>query len=224
MSANIGDNLEIFGGGSSAGGTGSGTPFGYGDSNSALTTGQSGPFDTRYTLIANTPGSLKRVNLTFSNYNDPHEVRIFQSSMNVTYQADIEEKLDLAEYFHPLQSFSGYQKQTFVISPDSSINLDPGDYDTTLGEVSLLLARAKYYADAEENQRLLYWHYNSGLRYVMSDMMMLTGQVKPDASWKGWQTLPDIDDQVGYTGAATGGFVFSNPTEYPVKLTILTAS
>jgi hypothetical protein len=58
----------------------------------------------------------------------------------------------------------------------------------------------------------------------MSDVMMLTGQVKPDASWKGWQTLPDLEDQVGYTGAATGGFVFSNPTEYPVKLTILTAS
>ncbi len=223
MSANIGDSFEIYGGGSSAGGT-SGVPFGYGDSNPALRTGQTGPFSTEYTLIANTPGSLRRVNLTFSNYNDPHEVRLFQSSLNVTYQASVDEKLDLAEFFHPLQSFSGYQRQTFVISPDTSINLDPGEYDTTFGEVSLLLAKADYYADAEEDQRLLYWHYNSGRRYIMSEMMMLTGQVKPEASWKGWQTLPDIDEQVGFTGAATGGFVFSNPTEYPVKLTILTAS
>jgi len=224
MSANIGDNFEIYGGGSSAGGTGSGTPFGSGSSNPALTTGQSGPFNTRYTLIANTPGSLKRVNLTFSNYNDPHQIRIFQSSMNVTYKADVEQKIDLAEFFHPLQSFSSYQRQSFVISPDSSVNLDPGDFDTTFGEASLVLARAHYYADAEDDQRLLYWHYNSGKRYIMSDMMTLTGQVKEGSSWKGWQTNPDIDPSAGYTGAATGGFVFSNPTEYPVKLTILTAS
>jgi hypothetical protein len=223
MSANIGDSLEIYGGGSSQSATG-GVPFGLGDSNPALRTGQTGPFNTQYTLIANNEGSLRRVNLTFSNYNDPHEVRLFQTSLNVAYQANVEEKLDLGEFFHPLQSFSSYQRQTFVISPDTSVNLDPGEYDTTLGEVSLLLAKADYYADATKDQRLLYWHYNGGRRYIMSEMMMLTGQVKPDASWKGWQTLPNIDEQVGYTGAATGGFVFSNPTEYPIQLTILTAS
>jgi hypothetical protein len=223
MSANIGDSLEIYGGGSSQSATG-GVPFGLGDSNPALRTGQTGPFNTQYTLIANNEGSLRRVNLTFSNYNDPHEVRLFQTSLNVSYQASVEEKLDLGEFFHPLQSFSSYQRQTFVISPDTSINLDPGEYDTTFGEVSLLLAKAEYYADATNDQRLLYWHYNGGRRYIMSEMMMLTGQVKPDASWKGWQTLPNIDEQVGYTGAATGGFVFSNPTEYPIQLTILTAS
>jgi hypothetical protein len=223
MSSNIGDSYEIYGGGSSQGAT-SGVVFGLGDSNPALRAGQTGPFETQYTLIANDEGSMRRVNLTFSNYNDPHQVRLFQSSLNVTYHASIDETLDLSEFFHPLQSFSGYQKQTFVIAPDTSINLDPGEFDTTLGEVSLLLAKAEYYADATDDQRLLYWHYNSGRRYIMSEMMMLTGQVKPDASWKGWQTLPNIDEQVGYTGAATGGFVFSNSTEYSVKLTILTAS
>lgn len=224
MSSVTGDNLEIFGGGSSAGGTGDGSLFGVGTSVAGLPTGQTGDFDTKYTLIANTPGSMRRVNLTFSNYNDPKEVRIFNSSLNVTYQANTEEKLDLAEFFYPLQSFSGYQRQTFVIPPDTSINLDPGDFDTTLGEVGLLLAKAEYYADATEDQRLLYWHYNGIRRYIMGSMMMLTGQVKEGSSWKGWEVRPNIESQVGYTGAATGGFVFSNPTEYSVKLTILTAS
>jgi hypothetical protein len=224
MSTNLGDSFEIFGGGSSNGGTGAGIPFGHGNSNPALTTGQTGPWNTKYTLIANNPGSLRRINLTFSNYNDPREVRIFQSSLNVTYQAEIDEKLNLSEYFHPLQSFSSYQKQTFVISPDSSINLDPGNFDSTLGEVSLFIARAYYNADVEDDQRLLYWHYNAGLRYIMSDMMMLTGQVKPDSSWKGWQTMSILDEQNEFNGSETGGFVFSNPTEYPVKLIILTAS
>jgi hypothetical protein len=224
MSSVTGDSFEIFGGGSSAGGTGSGTLFGVGSSVKGLYPGQTGDFKTDYTLIANTPGSMRRVNLTFTNYNDPKEVRLFNTSLNVTYHAATEEKLDLSEYFHPLQSFSGYQRQTFVIAPDTSINLDPGDFDTTLGEVSLLLAKAEYYADATDDQRLLYWHYNGIRRYVMGDMMMLTGQVKEDASWKGWEVRADVENQVGYTGAATGGFVFSNPTEYSVKLTILTAN
>ena len=224
MSSITGGDLEIYGGQSTLGGTGGGTMFAGGSSVSGLAPGQTGDFLTKYTLIANTPGSLRRVNLTFSNFNDPKEVRLFNSALNVTYQADIEESLGLADFFHPLQSFSGYQKQTFVIPANTSINLDPGDFDTTLGEVSLLLAKADYYADATDDQRLRYWPYNGLERYVMSDVMMLTGQIKEGYSWKGWEVRPDIESQVGYTGAATGGFVFSNPTEYSVKLTILTAN
>jgi hypothetical protein len=58
----------------------------------------------------------------------------------------------------------------------------------------------------------------------MADFMMLTGQVKNGFPWKGWQTSNNVSQEIGYTGAATGGFIFSNPTEYSVKLTILTAS
>ena len=224
MNPNVGDNLDIYGGGASNGATGSNAFFGLGTANPGLKAGQTGPFTTQYTLIANTEGSLRRVNLTFSNFNDPHEVRLFNTSLNVVYQATTDDKLDLVDFFHPIQSFSGYQKQTFVIGPDTSINLDPGDFDTTYGEVSLVMAKADYYADATEDQRVLYWHYNSIERYVMSDFMVLSGQVKPYASWKGWEVYPDVSNQVGFTGAATGGFIFSNPTEYSVKLTILTAS
>ena len=223
MSDITGDNLNIYGGDASAG-TGAFPHFGEGDGVSGLSSGHSGPFETEYTLIASTAGSLKRVNLTFCNYNDPHEARIFNSSLNVIKQADTMEKLDLVDFFYPVQDFSGYQKQTFVIGTESSINLDPGDFDTTLGEVGLLMATAEYNAEATEDQEILYWHYKGIERYVMGKFMVLTGQVKNGYTWKGWEVHPDVSEQVGYTGAATGGFVFSNPTEYPVKLTILTAS
>lgn len=217
----IGDNLDIYGGESTFGGTGStgwGSAFGEGDSISGLNPGQTGAFQTRYTLIANSPGSLKRVNLTFSNFNDPHEMRVFNSSLNVVHQAETNEKLDLSKFFYPVQSFSAYQKQTFVIPSDSSVNLDSGDFDTTEGEVGLIVAKADYYADATADQEILYWQYNGEERYVMGKFMILSGQVKNGYSWKGWDVTPEE------TGGSTGGFVFSNPTEYSVKLTILTAS
>jgi hypothetical protein len=114
--------------------------------------------------------------------------------------------------------------QTFIMTPNTSINLDQGDFDTTLGEVGLLVARAEFNADATVNERMLYWQYGGTNRYIMADFMMLTGQVKDGQVWKGWQTSNDVSQQVGYTGAATGGFIFSNPTEYQVKLMVLTAS
>lgn len=218
----LGGDLDIYGGSSTF--PSGGPVFGEGTAKVGLDPGPSGTFDTKYTLIALTPGSLERVNLTFSDFNDPHQVRFYNTSMNVAWQDVTEQKLDLADFFYPLQDFSGYQQQTFVISPDTSINLDQGDFDTTLGEVGLLMARAQFYADATPDQRMLYWQYGGSERYIMADFMMLSGQVKNGQVWKGWQTSNDVSSEVGYTGAATGGFIFSNPTEYSVKLTVLTAS
>jgi len=217
----IGGGLDIYGGNSS---TASVPSFGLGTAKVGLDPGPSANFDTRYTLIALTPGALERVNLTFSDFNDPNEIRFYNTAMNVAWQDVTEQKLDLADFFYPVQDFSGYQQQTFVLAPNTSINLDQGDFDTTLGEVGLLMARAKFYADATPDQRMLYWQYGGTERYIMADFMMLSGQVKNGQVWKGWQTSNDVSSEVGYTGAATGGFIFSNPTEYNVKLTVLTAS
>jgi hypothetical protein len=175
-------------------------------------------------LVALNEAGLNRVNLTFSDFNDPHYVSFYNTSMNVSWQAETLDKLNLSDFFYPVQSFSGYQMQTFVMSPNTSINLDQGDFDTTLGEIGLLVARAQFYADATENQRMLYWQYGGSDRYIMADFMMLSGQVKNGQVWKGWQTSNDVSSEIGYTGAATGGFIFSNPTEYQVKLMVLTAS
>jgi hypothetical protein len=218
----IGGDLDIYGGSSTF--PSNGPVFGEGTATVGLDPGPSATFDTKYTLIALTPGSLERVNLTFADFNDPHQVRFYNTAMNVAWQDVTEQKLDLADFFYPMQDFSGYQQQTFVISPDTSINLDQGDFDTTLGEVGLLMARAQFYADATPDQIMLYWQYGGSERYIMADFMMLSGQVKNGQVWKGWQTSNDVSSEIGYTGAATGGFIFSNPTEYSVKLTVLTAS
>jgi len=219
-----GGNLDIYGGSSINPGTGGATYFGQGSAEIGLDPGPSATFDTRYTLIALNPGGLERVNLTFSDFNDPTNIRFYNTSMNVAWQDVTEQKLNLSDFFYPLQDFSGYQQQTFVIAPYNSINLDQGDFDTTLGEVGLLVAKAQFYADASPDQRMLYWQYGGSNRYIMADFMMLTGQVKNGQIWKGWQTSNDVSSEIGYTGAATGGFIFSNPTEYNVKLTVLTAS
>jgi hypothetical protein len=217
-----GGDLDIFGGSST---NESPQPlFGEGTAISGLDPGPSATFETRYTLIALNPSGLERVNLTFSDVNDPNNIRFYNTSMNVVWQDVTEQKLNLSDFFYPLQDFSGYQQQTFVISPNTSVNLDQGDFDTTLGEIGLLMARAQFNADAEPEQRLLYWQYGGDDRYIMADFMMLTGQVKNGFPWKGWQTSNNVSQEIGYTGAATGGFIFSNPTEYSVKLTILTAS
>jgi hypothetical protein len=224
MANTTGGDLDIYGGDSGASPTSANSFFGLGSANVGLDPGLTATFDTRYTLVALNEAGLNRVNLTFSDFNDPHYVSFYNTSMNVSWQSETLAKLNLSDFFYPVQSFSGYQMQTFIMSPNTSMNLDQGDFDTTLGEVGLLVARAEFYADATENQRMLYWQYGGTDRYIMADFMMLTGQVKDGLVWKGWQTSNDVSEEVGYTGAATGGFIFSNPTEYQVKLMVLTAS
>lgn len=224
MANTTGGDLDIYGGDSGASPSGDNSFFGLGVASVGLDPGLTATFNTQYTLVALDEAGLNRVNLTFSDFNDPHYVSFYNTSMNVSWQAETLSKLNLSDFFYPVQSFSGYQMQTFIMSPNTSINLDQGDFDTTLGEVGLLVARAEFYADATINQRMLYWQYGGTERYIMADFMMLTGQVKDGQVWKGWQTSNDVSQQVGYTGAATGGFIFSNPTEYQVKLMVLTAS
>jgi hypothetical protein len=218
----IGGNLDFYGGNSTYPTTGSNV-FGDGSSAVGTTSGHYDGWNTQYTLLATTPGALRRVGLTFADFNDPREVKFFTASMNVIWQAETEIKLSLTDFFHPLQSFSSYQSQTFVIAPYTSVYMDPGDFEQTLGEVSLLVAKADYYADATEEQNFLYWQYGGDERYVMNEFMVLTGAVKNGSFWKGWST-EQYPTEIGFEDGVTGGFTFSNPTEYKVKLTVLAAN
>jgi len=193
-----------------------------GDASQILPPGGSADFLVDYAIIAINKTALRRVNLTFSDFNDPHNVRFYNTALNVAWQKETEETLSLVDFFHPLQSFSNYQRQTFNIAALSSINFDIGNFDTTFGEVSLLMVQAEYLPHltaAEEN--VIYWNYKNSPRYTMGQFMVLTGAVKTTSNWYGWQVDPSLEP--GYDGIEPG-FVFTNPTNYTVRLTILTAN
>jgi len=55
--------------------------------------------------------------------------------------------------------------------------------------------------------------------------MVLTGAVKNGSQWRGWDVDPF--STYGHTGNANssdGGFIFTNPTDYNVKLTVIAAN
>jgi len=193
-----------------------------GDSTSILPPGGSADFLVDYAIIAVNKTGLRRVNLTFADFNDPHNVRFYNSAVNVAWQKATEETLNLVSFFHPIQSYTNYQKQTFNLAARSSINFDIGNFDETYGEVSLLMAQAEYLPHLVEDPfNILYWNYKNSPRYAMGEFMVLTGAVKTTSNWYGWQVDPSLEPD--YDGI-TPGFVFTNPTDYTVRLTILTAN
>jgi phage terminase large subunit-like protein len=59
----------------------------------------------------------------------------------------------------------------------------------------------------------------------MGQFMVLTGAVKNGLSWKGWNVDPfSTYDHNGPANITAGGFTFTNPTQWTVKLTIITAN
>lgn len=193
-----------------------------GNSTSILPPGASAEFLVDYAIIAPNETALRRVNLTFANFNDPHNVRFYNTAINVSWQKNTEETLNLVSFFQPIQSFSNYQKQTFNLAPLSSINFDIGNFDETFGEVSLLMAQAEFLPHlVADPENILYWNYKNSPRYIMGQFMVLSGAVKTSSNWYGWQVDPSLEP--GYDGI-TPGFVFTNPTNFPVRLTILTTN
>lgn len=187
--------------------------------------GASGGFVTQYTNIALNKGYLPRIDATFRDFNDQPELRFIKESFRVVRKADTLDTVNVSDFFHPLQSFSNFQKQTFTIGPNNSANLDPSNFDDTLGEVSMIIARAYYLPEASPNQRLLFWDYRNTGRNPMGEIMILTGAVKNGAYWKGWNVDPfSTEDHTDNPDISIGGFTFSNPTQYSVKLTILIAN
>jgi len=173
-------------------------------------------FSIQYTNIAKNGIDLDKVKLTFSDFNEPRKIRFFQEAFNVVWKQETEEKIGLDYFFYPLQSFSGYQKQTFVIKAESYFYFDPGYFGDTQGEIGFLFARAYYLPDASPDERIIYWSYGASGEndpnkdtYVMGDFLSLTGAIKESSTWHGWNS---------------NGFYFTNPTRYNVKLKIITAN
>lgn len=191
-------------------------------SDNVLIPGGSAEFKVDYAIIAPNLTALRRVNLTFADFNDPVNVRFYNTALNVSWQKYTEDTLNLVSFFHPIQSFSNYQKQTFNIPARTSINFDVGNFDETYGEVSLITVQAEYLPHLTvDPYNVIYWNYKNSPRYVMGEFMVLTGAVKTSGSWQGWQVDPSLEP--GYDGI-TPGFQFTNPTEYTVRITILTAN
>jgi hypothetical protein len=223
--ANQEDDILNLDGGSSV--NGSNQVLG-GDSSYPLSpqsAGSTAGFFTNYTNVALTERDLRRVNATFRRFNDKPKTKFIKDYYAVIRKEETMDRVSLAEFFHPLQSFSEYQKQTFVIDPLTSVNLDPSSFALTEGEVSFIVAKAEYLPEADANEKILFWDYANTPRKVMGSIMILSGAVKNGSIWRGWDvdpfstynhtTPPDIND---------GGITFTNPTYKTVKLIVLIAN
>ena len=187
--------------------------------------GSTGGFFTNYTNVAQLDRDLRRVNATFRRFNDKPKTKFIKDYYSVIRKEETMDKVSLSDFFHPLQSFSEYQKQTFVIDPLTSINLDPSSFALTEGEVSLIVAKAEYLPEAESNEKILFWDYANTPRKIMRSIMILSGAVKNGSLWRGW----DIDPFSDYAHTSppdinSGGITFTNPTQKNVKLTVLIAN
>jgi hypothetical protein len=216
--------LNIDGGNSS----GQGSEINGGNSQYPLSpqpSGATGGFVTAYANIALQKKDLKRIDATFKRFNDQSKVKFIKEYYSVIRKEETMDKVSLAEFFHPLQSFSEYQKQTVVIDPLTTINLDPSSFYSTEGEVSLLVVKAEYLPEADPNEKMIFWDYGNTPRKIMGSIMILSGSIKNGSIWHGW----DIDPFSDYAHTANpdindGGISFTNPTEKTVKLIILTAN
>ena len=213
--------LNIDGGNSIA----SGSNLSGGDSSYPLSSqpsGASGGFLTTYTNVALTKKDIKRIDATFRRFNDQPKVKFIKEYYSVIRKEETMDKVSLVEFFHPLQSFSDYQKQTVVIDPLTTINLDPSYFNSTEGEVSLIVVKAEYLPEADTNEKMIFWDYGNTPRKIMGSIMILSGSIKNGFPWHGWDVdpfntynhsnPPDIND---------GGISVTNPTPKTVKLTIL---
>jgi hypothetical protein len=181
-------------------------------------------FYVNYRNIAKTRDQLSLVNWTFKYQNDPYKMRFFKSGFNIYKQSQVQETIDLSSFFHPLLTFSSYQKQTFNISPLATVTIDSGNYQETGNQASFIFARAYYLPDASPDQKFLFWDYGGNERYPMGEIMSLSGAVKQSVSgWRGWNTSPFA--YYGHTGPiynpSIGGISFTNPTSKVVRLTVI---
>lgn len=221
------NNIDIndFDGGSSN--TGNDTFFVGGSAGFALDplAGSTGGFNTEYINIAQQVDDLARIEATFKRFNDPTELRFIKESFDVVKQDKTLDILNVVDFFHPLQSFSDYQKQTMVIAPRASANLDPSSFVNTNGEVSMIIARAYYLPETPDESKILFWDYKGTERNIMGELMILTGAIKEGYNWRGWDVDPfSTYGHTGNANSALGGFIFTNPTDYNVKLTVITAN
>ena len=173
-------------------------------------TGSTAGFKIEYLNIAKQLDELEIIEATFNRFNDPNEIEFIKESFDVVYQDKTLDTLNVVDFFHPLQSFS---------------NLDPSSFTSTNGEVSMLIARANYLPGTPREEKVIFWDYRGSQRNIMGEIMVLTGAIKEDLPWKGWDVDPF--STYGHTGpanSANGGFIFTNPTNSEVQLTVITAN
>lgn len=219
------DNILNIDGGDSTNG---GTELIGGNSEYALSpqsSGSTGGFLTNYTNVALLSKDLKRINATFKRFNDSPKVKFVKEYYSIIRKEETMDKISLSDFFHPLQSFSEYQKQTIVIDPLTTINLDPSSFSASEGEVSLIVVKAEYLPETDSNEKMIFWDYGNTPRKIMGSIMILSGSIKNGYSWHGW----DVDPFSNYQHSQppninNGGISFTNPTGKQVKLTILTAN
>ena len=85
----------------------------------------------------------------------------------------------------------------------------------------------KYYylPETPSESKILFWDYKGAERNIMGELMILTGAIKEGYNWKGWDVDPfSTYGHTGNANSALGGFIFTNPTDYSVKLTVITAN
>ena len=223
--ADTGIQANDFDGGSSN--TGNDSFFVGGSAGFALDplSGTTGGFEIEYINIAQKSEDLERIQATFKRFNDPTELRFIKESFDVVKQDKTLDILNVVDFFHPLQSFSDYQKQTMVLAPRTSANLDPSSFTNTNGEVSMIIARAHYLPETPQESKVLFWDYKASERNLMGELLILTGAIKEGYNWRGWDVDPF--STYGHTGdanSALGGFIFTNPTDYDVNLIVITAN
>jgi hypothetical protein len=182
-------------------------------------------FKMVYTNVAKVRSDLERVNKTFKEFNDPYELKFVGTSFTINKKAVTSDSLDISDFFHPLLDFSEYQKQTFVIGTGTTINIDPSSFYMTLGVVSFVICKAEYLPESSPDDRVLFWDYLGNTRNIMGEIMILSGAVKENVSWYGWDLNPySTVGQTGPVNVSQGGLSFTNPTGYSVRLTIITAN
>lgn len=172
-------------------------------------------FKTKYTIFAKDKEGLERLQLTLCDFNEPRKIRFFLGGFRVVWKKYVKETLDLKDFFHPLQDFSGYQKQTFVIKPESYFHLDPGYFESTKGQIGFLIAFAEYLPETKEDD-YIYWSYNYNTKdnpdmehYIMQNFLILSGAINNGQIGNAWNS---------------SGIYFTNPGENPVKLKIIIAN
>lgn len=182
-------------------------------------------FFTKYTNVAKNLKQLDVVDATFKRFNTPPVLSFSGDSILINRKTENLETFNISEFFHPILNFSEYQRQTFVINPRTTINIDNSSFESTNGEVSMIAVRAYYLPETYEGDRVIFWDYKGSERYPLKNFMILTGAVKDGQSWNGWDVNPFSN--YGNTGPAqisNGGFNFTNPTNFNVKLSIIISS
>lgn len=188
--------------------------------------------DQPYTLAGLGNLKFQRVGLTLSRSTRPLKLVFNNSAFKLINGADDIMVFDVSDFFDPSPEYGGYLKQNIDISPYSTFLLNSGNFAETDGEVDFLFLKATYSIEAADHEKVLSWTYK-GQTNPMGKLMILSGAVKENVSWNGWDVEPyDLNPPntgillfPGITAPnySLGGILITNPTKWSVNLKIITS-